>query len=316
MHGVACDQTCAGARMDDVFAVPAELPLQVEQLWTYPIKSCAGWRVPRTVLHPTGLEWDRAWMLVDETGEFVSQRDWPRMALIRPEVHSGWLQVQAPGMLTLQVGLDCDGLRRRVRVWDDEVWAFDMGDTAAQWFTDFLAVDAPHRQRLRLVRFDTDESRWSSHQWTKGVAAPNLFSDGYPVLVLSRASLDDLNQRLRLLGHAPVGPERFRPNVLLGGVDAHDEDRLSVLRLEAAGAHGPAVLQLVKPCARCSIPDLDPLTSLRVGEVSPVLQTYRQDRRLMGAITFGMNAIVRHGGGLHVYEGMSGHGVWSAWDDD
>ncbi|NIC42980.1 MOSC domain-containing protein [Aquabacterium sp. A08] len=296
------------------------LPLTVEQLWTYPVKSCAGLRLHSVPLLETGLEWDRTWMLVDATGEFVSQRELPRMALIRPRFHLGRLELQAPGMRVLPLPLDAAGHPRRVRVWDDEVDAYDMGDLAAQWFTECLAPGAPHglQAGLRLVRFDPDVRRLSAPAWTGGVEAPNQFSDGFPLLVLSSASLAEANERLALLGLPPLGPERFRPNLVLGGLAAHDEDRLADIHLHAQlpdGAEpGPAVwLQPVKPCARCTMPDVDPQTAERGSAVGQLLHGYRQDRRLMGAVTFGMNAIVRRGDGQLLHEGMAGHGTWGAW---
>ncbi len=294
------------------------LPLSIEQLWIYPIKSCAGLRLSTVELLETGLEWDRTWMVVDAQGEFVSQRELPRMALIQPRFRMGQLELRAPGMLTLHLALDEAVSPRRVRVWDDEVDAYDMGEVAAQWFTDFLgARSVPGLQGgLRLVRFDPDVRRLSSMRWTGGVEAPNQFSDGYPLLVLSSAALADLNERLAVLGHAPVDATRFRPNIVLGGLEAHDEDRLAEIVLHAQGldAQAPVVrLQPVKPCARCSIPDVDPATAAVGQVVAPLLQTYRQDRRLMGAVTFGMNAIVRQGDGQMLYEGMTGHGTWGAW---
>ena len=126
--------------------------------------------------------------------------------------------------------------------------------------------------------------------------AENAFSDGFPLLVASEASLDDLNQRLQAAGHATVGMERFRPNVVFAGMQAHDEDRVDRVRIDT-GAGQEVHLQLVKPCARCPIPDIDPATALSHPAVGDTLRTYRQDKRLAGAITFGMNAIVRQGAG-------------------
>jgi hypothetical protein len=303
--------------MTDLSSSDAPLPLHIEELWTYPVKSCAGVRLASIELLEAGLEWDRAWMVVDEDNEFVSQRELPRMALIQPRFRLGQLELRAPGMLSLHLSLDAAEAPRRVRVWDDEVDAYDMGDVAAQWFTDFLGPDAPAgMQRLRLVRFDPDVRRLSSMNWTSGLEAPNQFSDGYPVLVMSRASLDELNERLLVLGHQPVEVARFRPNIVLGGLASHDEDRLASIRFHAEGVpDGPPVwLQPVKPCSRCSIPDVNPATAEQGVLVGQVLHSYRQDRRLMGAITFGMNAIVRAGAGQLLHEGMRGEGEWGAWD--
>ena len=107
------------------------------------------------------------------------------------------------------------------------------------------------------------------------------------------ASLDGLNRRLQAQGHAPVGMERFRPNIVLSGIEEHDEDRLDVLHIATDGA--TTVLRPVKPCARCTIPNVDPLSGGSSPEVGDTLQGYRQDARLNGAVTFGMNAIVIEG---------------------
>ena len=267
----------------------SDLQATVSRLFVYPVKSCAGVELREAVLTEAGLDLDRAWMVVDAQGRFVSQRERPRMALIRPQLKTEEIVLRAPGMLALHLAIEGVRAPVRVRVWDDEVAAYDMGDVAAQWFTDFLG------QPLRLVRFDPAQRRLSSLKWTGGVEVPNLFSDGFPVLVASEASLAELNARLAAGGHAPVGMERFRPNLVLAGVEAHDEDRLDLLRI--ATAEGEAQLRPVKPCARCPIPNIDPATATASPEVGDTLQAYRQDARLNGAVTFGMNAIVLQGDG-------------------
>jgi len=258
-------------------------------LLVYPVKSCAGMSLNEATLLDTGLDLDRAWMVVDAQGEFVSQRELPRMALIRPTLRISDLVLRAPGMLALHLALDEVEKPARVRVWDDAVSAWDMGDLAAQWFSDFLG------QPLRLVRFDPDVRRLSSLKWTGGVEAPNQFSDGFPLLIASQASLDGLNQRLLAGGHAAVEMARFRPNLVLAGLEAHDEDRLDAIWIETGGE--PVQLRPVKPCARCPIPNVDPATAEVNPVVSDTLQAYRQDPRLGGAVTFGMNAIVIQGDG-------------------
>jgi uncharacterized protein len=266
----------------------SDVTATIARLFVYPVKSCAGVEVREAVLTDMGLDLDRAWMVVDRDGEFVSQRELPRMALIRPQLKTSEIVLRAPGMLALHLSIDGVEQPTRVRVWDDEVPAYDMGNTAAQWFTDFLG------QPLRLVRFDPDHQRLSSLQWTGGVEAPNQFSDGFPLLVASEASLAGLNQRLAAGGHAPVGIERFRPNIVLAGLDAHDEDRVGVLHF---ASDAPVQLKPVKPCPRCPIPNVDPATGVPSPEVGDTLQTYRQDARVNGAVTFGMNAIVLQGDG-------------------
>jgi uncharacterized protein YcbX len=279
---------------DSPVTAPPDFDLQatIARLFVYPIKSCAGVELPEVLLTETGLEFDRAWMVVDAEGEFVTQRELPRMALVRPQMKHSEMVLRAPGMLALHIAFDRVEQPVRVRVWQDEVAAYDMGDIAAQWFSDFLSQ--PGRQRkLRLVRFDPEHKRLSNLKWTGGVEAQNQFADGYPLLVASEGSLAELNARLAGRGHAAVGIERFRPNIVLAGLEAHDEDRVELLHVRTD--EGEARLQPVKPCSRCPIPDIDPATAESSPEVGDMLRTYRADPRVDGAITFGMNAIVLQG---------------------
>ena len=273
----------------------------IARLFVYPVKSCAGIEVQEAVLTETGLDLDRAWMVVDAQGQFLTQRTLPRMALVRPQLKRDEMVLRAPGMLALHVAIDAVEAPATVTVWRDTVPAWDMGAVAAQWFSDFLG------QPCRLVRFDPEHRRLSSMQWTAGIEAPNQFSDGFPVLIASEASMEQLNARLEAGGHAAVGIERFRPNVVLAGVDAHDEDRMDLLQVDSPEEE--IHLQPVKPCGRCPIPDIDPATAQASPEVGDMLRRYRQDKRLDGAITFGMNAIVRQGAGqvLRVGQRVAAH---------
>ncbi|MBI2726044.1 MAG: MOSC N-terminal beta barrel domain-containing protein [Polaromonas sp.] len=263
----------------------------ISQLFIYPVKSCAGIEVQEAILTETGLEFDRAWMVVDGQGEFLTQRQLPRMALIRPQLKNYEMVLRAPGMLALHVNLNEVEEPMHARIWDEEVKAYDMGAIAAQWFTDFLGVTA------RLVRFDPDHKRVSSRHWTGGVEALNQFSDGFPVLVISQASLDFLNEKLVKSGASAVTMERFRPNLVLGhsgqDLSPHDEDRLDMLGIPTD--QGLVRLRPVKPCPRCPIPNIDPVTAVPGTEVGDTLQAYRQDARVDGAVTFGMNAIILEG---------------------
>jgi uncharacterized protein len=258
----------------------------ISRLFVYPVKSCAGVELREALLTETGVDLDRAWMVVDDAGRFVTQRQLPRMALVRPQVKLSEVVLRAPGMLALHLAIDSVEEPVRVRVWDDEVAAYDMGQVAAQWFTDFLG------RPLRLVRFDPEQRRLSSAQWTGGVEAANQFSDGFPLLVLGQASLDELNARLIGAGRQPVGIERFRPNVVLSGLAPYEEDRLPLVRVEGDET---IEVRLVKPCGRCPIPNIDPAT----GESSPgVLETllqYRRNEHIGGRAAFAMNGIVLRG---------------------
>jgi hypothetical protein len=264
-----------------------DLTASIARLFVYPVKSCAGIELREAQLTETGFDLDRAWMVVDEQGDFVSQRELPRMALIRPQIRLSDVVLRAPGMLALHLQIDTVEEPLRVRVWDDEVQAYDMGAVAAQWFSDFLG------RKLRLVRFDPEHQRLADREWTGASEAPTQFQDGYPLLVTSTASLDALNARLAAAGHAPVGIERFRPNIVLAGLEAHDEDRLEAIRIAADG--GEVHLRPVKPCSRCPIPNIDPATAQSDPAVTDALQGYRRNPALDGAVTFAMNAIIVEG---------------------
>ena len=279
-----------------------DVTARIARLFVYPVKSCAGVELTEAVLTDTGLDLDRAWMVVDADGQFVTQRELPRMALVRPQLKHYEVVLRAPGMLALHLAIDGVEEPVRVRLWDDTVEAFDMGDVAAQWFSDFLG------RKLRLVRFDPDHRRLSSLQWTGGLEVPNQFNDGFPLLVIGEASMAELNAKLQGGGHGAVGIERFRPNIVLAGLEPQDEDRLDLMRIAADGQE--VLLRPVKPCPRCTIPNVDPATAEVDPQVSDMLQSYRKNDRLQGAVTFGMNAIVLQGADRTLRVGQSVTADW------
>lgn len=282
---------------------PCDLAAVVSRLYIYPVKSCAGVQVEQAVLTKTGLEFDRSWMVVDGGGNFLTQRELPRMALVRPQLGPSGLVLNARGMPALHLAPDEVHAPCRVRVWSDEVQALDMGPVAARWFSDFLGVTA------RMVRFDPGQKRVCDLRWTGGIEALNQFSDGYPALVISEASLAHFNEKLVARGHAAVEMARFRPSIVLGNpadgleLAPHDEDSLEVIQI--ATAQGVVRLKPVKPCPRCPIPNIEPTTAVSSPEVSDLLQSYRQDPRVNGAATFGMNVIVLQGIGHLLKVGQS-----------
>ena len=282
-----------------------DLKLRIASLHVYPVKSCAGVSVNESLLIETGFEFDRAWMLVDPAGVFVTQREAPRMALVQPRLKTHDMVLRAPGMLALHIALDAVEKPVRVHICDDEVAAFDMGDLAAQWFSDFLG------RPLRMVRFNPEHKRLSDRQWTGDIEAENAFTDGFSLLVASTASLAELNRRLLAAGEAPVTLARFRPNIVLDGLDAHGEDHLDEITFD--GADGPVRLKLVKPCTRCPIPDiqtdLDAGTAVPGHAVGEALRRYRADARVGGAITFGMNAVIVDGIDRVLRVGLEGSGT-------
>lgn len=273
--------------MNDASAPDAPPEARLSGLYVHPIKSCGGISVNEALLVETGLEFDRAWMVTDEHGDMITQRERPLLALVQPTLRASDMVLRAPGMLALHLRLDTVEAPTRARVWDDIVKAYDMGSLAAQWFSDYLGRTA------RLVRFDPDQRRSSDTRWTGAQLADNAFSDGFPLLVAGSASLADLNQRLVARGQAAVGMERFRPNLVLDGLQPWDEDHIDEIEINTA--EGPVRLKLVKPCSRCTIPNVDPATGTATNEPGDTLAGFRADPRLDGALTFGMNAIVLSG---------------------
>jgi uncharacterized protein YcbX len=293
--------------MTDPSPAAGEVQARVAGLYVYPVKSCAGVALDAATLGAAGLALDRAWMVVDQQGIFLTQRQWPRMALVRPQIDADSLTLNAPDMPPLHVPIEPTTQKTlRAQVWKDTVDAWDAGDAAAQWFSRFLGQPG-----LRLARFDPAVRRLSSLEWTQGVEAVNQFADGYPLLVLSAAAIDELNQRLRVAdpSRPPVTLARFRPNLVLSGLQAHDEDHLAEIRITTSG--GTVRIQPVKPCTRCPIPDIDPDTATSDRRVLVELAAYRADRRVDGALTFGMNAIILEGVGQTL---RVGDAVGADWD--
>jgi uncharacterized protein YcbX len=287
-------------------AEQGDVEVGIASLHVYPIKSCGGIALNEALVVETGLEFDRAWMVVDAAGQFVTQRELPRMVLIQPTLKTSEMVLRAPGMLALHVALDRVEAPTRATVWDDEVAAYDMGDLCAQWFTDFLG------RPLRLVRFDPEQKRLSNHDWTGSLDAENAFADGFPILVASTEGMAEFNRRLAAAGHNAVTIARFRPNLVLDGLDAHGEDALDEIVFDGAEG-GPVRLKLVKPCARCPIPDVDPATGEPGHAVGDVLASYRADARMKGALTFGMNAVIVEGIERGLRTGMKG---WATYRFD
>ena len=268
------------------------------QLLLYPIKSCAGMAVPAATLLESGLAaqgvHDREWMLVTPDGQFLTQREYPRMALVQPRPEGDVLRVGMPGQpdLALPLAWLDNEQARQVRVWDDLVDAADCGDAAAAWFSAALATSC------RLVRFRRGVVRPTSVKWTGGVASQTRFADGYPLLLIGGASLEDLNTRLHAAGRAPLPMDRFRPNLVVDGLEAFEEDYLEALHdYELA-------IRPVKPCGRCPIPSVDQATGIPGPDPLDILQTYRANARMEGAICIGMNCIVVRGAGSELRVGQ------------
>ncbi len=267
----------------------------VTALTIYPIKSCAGIALQEAKLTATGLRHfqanDREWMAVDHAGNFLTQRDYPQMALIVPSLDEQGMHVTAPGMPILNIAYQdraensAASIKRQVVVWDDTLEADDCNDDVANWFTQAIGVPC------RLVHFSVASQRFASEKWTHGRVVPTLFSDGYPMLLISQASLDDLNQKLRAVRREALPMNRFRPNIVIDGVEAFEEDFTETFSTDTVQ------LQPVKPCPRCPMPSVDQAAGKFGPDPLDILQTYRANPKVDGGITFGMNLILLEGEG-------------------
>jgi uncharacterized protein YcbX len=255
--------------------------VNIASLHVYPVKSCRGTDLDVARVTRTGFEHDREWMITSPAGRFLTQREEPRLALIHPRLTPDALELAGPDGSSIQVALAAGGEPVEVVVWRDRCAAYDQGDAVADWLTWQLG------KPLRLVRFDPRRPRQSGDSVRGDEPGYAQFSDGYAMLVLSVASLADLNSRLP----APLPMNRFRPNVVLDGVPAYGEDEIRQL------VSGAVRLRLDKACTRCVITTTNQQTAVVEGdEPLRTLRTYRWDKVLRG-VAFGQNASVIAGEG-------------------
>lgn len=247
----------------------------------YPVKSCKGIALEHAPIATTGFAHDREWLIVRPNGQFITQREDPRLALVATALTDDALTLSAPGVVTLTVPFAASAASMEVTCWRDKCAAFDAGTEAAAWLETYLG--SPYR----LVRFDPSRTRLASTAWTQDVESPTQFADGFPFLVISQSSLEDLNGRLQ----QPLPMNRFRPNIVVDGLPAFGEDEVH----EFAG--DGVRLRVVKPCTRCVITTTNQATAEREGdEPLRTLRSYRFSRELKG-VMFGQNAILMEGAG-------------------
>ena len=258
----------------------------VQELFIYPLKSGRGIAQSMVRLGPMGFEWDRQWMAVDALGTFISQRTHPRLAQVEPTIAGDSLTLTARDLAPLQLPLASGGEPVTVRIWSDHCAGLDQGDEAAEW------ISAAVGDVLRLVRKAPLLDRLADPQFVGSHPTPVSFTDGYPILVCNRASLADLNTRMPV----PIPMERFRPNMVLTGLTAFEEDRIEALQI------GPITLALVKPCTRCIITSTDQHSGERSTNPLPVLRQFRFNRELLG-VAFGENAMASAGVGSSLARG-------------
>ena len=253
-------------------------PIRVSELYTYPIKSCRGHAIEQGVIEERGFKDDRAFMLVDADGGMITQREYPRMALLDPRVEGSLLTLTAPGMPVLRKEYITSGPQVDVEVWQNACKAIDQGEEVAEWFSAYMQMPC------RLVRMTDDCQRSVSAKHAIHDHNPISFVDGYPFLIISVGSLADLNSRME----EALPMRRFRPSIVLSGTEPFAEDSWRRIRI------GEQVFELVKPCARCVMTTVNPDTTEMGKEPLRTLAKYR--RAPDGGVLFGQNAI-HHGPG-------------------
>lgn len=254
---------------------------RVSGLFIYPVKSLRGYATPLVELDPLGFVGDRRFLVVDDAGKFQTQRRLPKMAQVDARLGAGSLTLSAAGAGSISVPTTSDPRAplRAVTVWKTEgLQAEDCGHDASAWLSDFLGL------KLHLVRIGEKFSR-PIHDRAGRPAGSIGFPDGYPILVASEASLDDLNNRIQENAGEPVPMDRFRPNLVVTGCGAFAEDDWARVRV------GQAVFRNGGPCGRCVVTTTDQLTGERGKEPLKTLATFRRDKRDPTEVNFGTNLI-------------------------
>lgn len=247
--------------------------LQISQLFIYPIKSMAGISVKSAKVTATGFEYDRRWMLVDEHNMFISQREVPKMALIKVNIEANGLLVSLLDVeYLIPFNEESDSLERtEVTIWDDTCTAEFVGIEADQWFSNALQINC------RLVYMPDDVKRIVDQKYAPADKITS-FSDAYPFLLIGEESLHDLNGRLE----TSLQINRFRPNIVFSGGEAFDEDKFAHFTINAIDFYG------LKLCARCSITTIDQENAVTGKEPLKTLAKYRQKNN---KILFGQNLV-------------------------
>ena len=256
--------------------------MHVASLYIHPVKSLGGISVAGASLDRFGLQWDRRWMVVDESGKFITQRQRTVMALIKARMEGDAVVLTGVdgSELLFNCGDFASGAVQSVQVWGDECQARLGNDTMNQWLSDQLGVSC------RLVFMPEDSYRPVDPDYA-GPGHTVGFADGYPLLLTQQSSLADLNQRMSI----DIGMERFRPNVVVEGAEPWQEDQWRVVQI------GSTIFDVVKPCSRCAIPTINPEDASKQPEVFRTLQKYREKE---GDVYFGQNLVPRSQGRLSV----------------
>jgi uncharacterized protein len=254
----------------------------LSELNIYPIKSAAGISLQTAEVEWKGLRGDRRWMVVNDQGKFMTQRQFPAMALIAVALEADQLTITAPAMEPLVVAVQDTTPTLEVEVWGDRCQAISAGDAAREWFSQFLQTPC------QLVYLPDGSVRPVNADYAVDPSRDQVsFADAFPFLLISEASLQDLNDRLQ----TPLPMNRFRPNFVVRGCDAFAEDGWRRIRI------GSVLFHVVKSCSRCAITTVDQTTGIKGNEPLQTLATYRLQQ---GHIMFGQNLLQAHLGSVSV----------------
>lgn len=257
--------------------------LYLSDIYIYPIKSLGGIRLKEASLEERGFQFDRRWMLVDQSGTFISQREYPSLALLQVAIEKDQLKIyhkaEPEQSISFRIGT-CLDIKIPVQIWDDQTEAREVDQDVSAWFSEFLGLS------LRLVEMPDASLRKVDERYATDDEIVS-FADGYPCLLIGQSSLDGLNEKLTNV----VEMDRFRPNLVFTGAEAHLEDHLS--EFEIAGI----LFTAIKPCARCVLITVNQQTGEKGVEPLKTLAGYRTwDKKVL----FGQNLLHKGSGKVRV----------------
>lgn len=242
--------------------------MKISEINIYPIKSLGGITLNEAIVEHRGLQYDRRWMLVDENGKFITQREFPKMATILIDLTENGLKVSAEKNEDIIVPYKIEGKRQKVAVWNSICEAVISDSAINSWFSEVLKTNC------RLVYMPDDSNRGINPLFDVNNDIVS-FADGYPVLIIGENSLNDLNSRLEL----PVPMNRFRPNFVVSGSEAFAEDNWQKIKI------GETVFRSTKPCARCVMTTIEQTKGVFNGnEPLQTLAKYRMAKRVFPEI--------------------------------
>jgi uncharacterized protein YcbX len=272
--------------------------ISITGIFVYPVKSMRGIPLKQAVLTGKGLLHDRQWMVVQSNGRFATQRDHPRLSLIHTSMDATGLQLSMDGMETVRIPLEAaEGRIIETSVWGAECRTIDQGEEVSRWLSEALQLESP----VHLVRMQADYQRPQQKAELLGADNRVDFADAAPFLVTNEASLTQLNFVLMSKWRKPVTMDRFRPNIVIKGIEAFSEHRLARLYTAAYS------LDVCYPCERCIVTTINQETAQRDpwGEPFKTLQKINPMPGKPHAPAFGENAILSHGEGETISVGDS-----------